>query len=1670
MKKSIITDIYERNPSDGPKPMALNINKIPTLKPLSFPSTRHDKNLGIQSQSKPKKPSFNTNNIDKTMNTKTKTRDIQPILQESNNNNEMDDYDLQNEEYVQNLTPEEVEAHLREIAAFIDPNILEQRRQMLLEQQQQQQHHQQQQQQQDYNININKASSSSSSSSSNNKSDTHDVDSMISVPVTSKDIIATTEEELLSAVQQSPDLIRNALEWTGVNQNKSGNDVQQLQSNEDKNTVVVGKNNRFDLEGRRIINELESIDLLVKELKPHMLQLEDSNKDENELQSLICRLLTGLFASGFCVDKAVLKNDPNSDRMLYQHESEPDEPGYTLDECMDMMRSSVPMQRSIAYRLVAGVLHRKEAAACMEPYGSKALQTMSLPDNQDLLNTIEILENRLNESYSGGTPAMMVTVRRLIGFIFQQFVAAYLPPSLPAGLMQRGPGSTFLPLRHAQIQCLSAYLRSSTEETMADFQWRQIGERDSPHGGSGLGAVLVSPHSRRADASYSTLAATHASRLCVMLKALGPRGRAATGEEEEDEDDVLDLLSSDNMDPIRVSSIDEVALLCRWSRVDIILNNNLISLAPLFDPSHSNSNTTAGEGVSMGADMLLWFQTELAEAFQIFRVLTDELDSETESRDASTAHVALEIGIDILEILCATARVCCLQYTLNQLEKVFIKEGKTKSSLWQVAHHRFSESQVEDVSSLDSVNVERRGRKKIMQRMMVFQSLVWKLVTELAVRRRWVAYEGVKHACLDHCIVSLNQYADLDVDVAQNNSKNISDSILEWQVRFWRVCIGYGIPEALVAFQQWQQIFQMKVMSSSSQNEFNLSLLSSLIPRMSPLLASEVLLLCEAAVTVLTCLLEESVIRILMPNTNGDGDSDNKKKGEVAAHLCNLCESARLILQWVDVISRHQSQKWNSDQDSDRLCDLDLFETSHIHLLASCLGGGTLQSQIALHRQLNTDVDQEVKIDGVYSRALQDMRCDGLTTTVLALTDRVQESFLNNNQNQDEGVTLAPALNTLGPWMQLCRLSFTFHQYWQKHFQGISKQITNSGPRTGERCVAMKDVSRCELVCAWKRLTSMIPSHRIGSSTNATIEAEVEAYESSIWETGAADKLCCGILYRRIDFLYQWVIYLKATKATTSVTLSHSTALVEFKDKPGMEEDTNLHMVLRALSTLKAEFGAAVPDLLAYCINSLRLGKAASGSPARVVVSVALQRAFGPYALSSPLINTCLRISVEDVGYEFLSLEGNGDIDNQEEGISGKIALRVPFSPAVFSAAQMVGADREGGGSESKERQDTGMNNNNGDEADADSMAFGLPLPSTWIYSILSRMPSGHFGIVIERLAATYSSNNTVVASMNVENMGGEMLYHLLECTCDGPGERRWFLPLKDEIQNQEELDTVATKSFLLLLLLIMSGGDNFEKVDDFNALVFNTFLTCMSHNGDLGSGFVRQAERRNSLEGQRQRQRERLRHQKEKTIISAVVDDESSLELYKSLLDSSCSQSIQPAVHAASLWALVHPSMPWRGRQLIWSEMGSLRLLQLFEPQSYSQFESILSTKEWRLVAEDSRPVATACLDAVLTLRSEHDRQWLSVTFALYTLAGYIWHPCQERDREGEGERIIVIDRQRSQFFRSFLQKCKDEESVWIIKRVLDIAQSSVPTLYDIPFNLRNGIVALKDLLSEHQ
>ena len=105
---------------------------------------------------------------------------------------------------------------------------------------------------------------------------------------------------------------------------------------------------------------------------------------------------------------------------------------------------------------------------------------------------------------------------------------------------------------------------------------------------------------------------------------------------------------------------------------------------------------------------------------------------------------------------------------------------------------------------------------------------------------------------------------DIGLIQSQRYAK-VEEKTIEWQVRFWRVCVGYGIPEALVAFQELQQLFQMKrvtLPSASSKIKMKSSVLTCLTALTSKLVATEIFLLCESGVTVLTCLLEECVMKL----------------------------------------------------------------------------------------------------------------------------------------------------------------------------------------------------------------------------------------------------------------------------------------------------------------------------------------------------------------------------------------------------------------------------------------------------------------------------------------------------------------------------------------------------------------------------------------------------------------------------------------------------------------------------------------------------------------------------------------------------------------------------------------------------------------------------------------
>lgn len=669
-----------------------------------------------------------------------------------------------------------------------------------------------------------------------------------------------------------------------------------------------------------------------------------------------------------------------------------------------------------------------------------------------------------------------------------------------------------------------------------------------------------------------------------------------------------------------------------------------------------------------------------------------------------------------------------------------------------------------------------------------------------------------------------------------------------------------------------------------------------------------------------------------------------------------------------------------------------------------------------------------------------------------------------------------------------------------------------------EGFVTITEVSRCEFLCSIKRILTMIPPIR----TNIIDIPTTDISKLGVVSNGS-DKVCCGLLYRRLDLLYQWAAYLEAAAATSSLSLYYSSTSVKpssVHQKSNLELKSGAHLdiILHTLSTMKVEFAAGIPDLLAYYINGLRLGSATPGSPARVVASLALQKAFGAHALSSALINSCLRVDIEDVGFEYLSIDG---LVHNTNGIRGRKALSAPFSDAVFTAAEIIGTERN------RDRGTAGYNNSEntndvfGNDRHEDRISFGLPLPSTWIFSILVQMPRGHFGILVKKLVSTMLKKDVNITCNDVDTSCGEILYHLLECSCDGPGEERWYLQDTDASENAiidkttvdidvgivpdlGKVDLTVVKSFLSLLLMTMSSSlhkdvydNSVSQSDDLSTLVYRIFLLCMSYCGEifldddiksgknnLGRGFIRQAGRRNTMEGRKRRDKGIQQHMKEeKASLRPAIHDETSLELYRALLDSSCSQSIHPAIHAASLWALVHPSMPRQGRQLIWSELGSCRLLQLFEPQMpvYTSSGSNDGDENdtncrFGLIAEESRPVASACLDALFGLRSSKDRKWHIVSFALHTIAGYIFHPTLiPLKHDVREESIAGIDRQRSQFLRNLLQRCKScegegthMEGQWIVRRVLDIARCSIPSLNELTVNLRDTSISLQDILNQ--
>jgi hypothetical protein len=296
-----------------------------------------------------------------------------------------------------------------------------------------------------------------------------------------------------------------------------------------------------------------------------------------------------------------------------------------------------------------------------------------------------------------------------------------------------------------------------------------------------------------------------------------------------------------------------------------------------------------------------------------------------------------------------------------------------------------------------------------------------------------------------------------------------------------------------------------------------------------------------------------------------------------------------------------------------------------------------------------------------------------------------------------------------------------------------------------------------------------------------------------------------------------------------------------------------------------------------------------------------------------------------------------------------------------------------------------------------------LPLPAHWPVAVLSSLERPHFSDwlrVLRCVQPTLLRTAGSTDSLAYASSAGQAAYHLLAVGVDVDDEARWQRIFMEEEgghlypAREVDPDAVAAYCALCATLPAICASSPAAFVEGFVDL-------CVIHN---------QAMPTTSSKGRTADARAQRRA-------------DTALELYRAALNAATSCLLSVELHAAQLAVLLQPAMPWRARASVWQELGKLRLLQLANgPLLRASASASAGTSAGagagtsagagaRGQQETSRPVATAVLDAVLSLRSRADREWPVVEFALDALASFLL-PLPYTSGSGSGSGSIRKDR----------------------------------------------------------
>jgi hypothetical protein len=271
--------------------------------------------------------------------------------------------------------------------------------------------------------------------------------------VRKQDILATTEEELDRLAANGSVEVRGSLAWT------AGEDPEAADLPEAEGlggaAPMAAPAERFDLMGRRILTSAAAVHALRTAAATAAPTSASASgvTDADALNTPVHGDADGaeaLVAVAVAAELVHVIEDAGShSRELYQHESEAGRAGYSLVEALELARSMVSGQRTIGWRLFAGVLLAKEAVASAAAYTHMTVRhtigaavapapapTPTLLPCAAQRAVSRVLDaSRVFATYHSLEPTQMALA-------LSALVATTLPAELPMLLLWKAPGGT----------------------------------------------------------------------------------------------------------------------------------------------------------------------------------------------------------------------------------------------------------------------------------------------------------------------------------------------------------------------------------------------------------------------------------------------------------------------------------------------------------------------------------------------------------------------------------------------------------------------------------------------------------------------------------------------------------------------------------------------------------------------------------------------------------------------------------------------------------------------------------------------------------------------------------------------------------------------------------------------------------------------------------------------------------------------------------------------------------------------------------------------------------------------------------------------------------------------------------------------------------------------------